>query len=1043
MTVLTNEQLTRLRHRPHRTRLDLAVYQPNTVLAAQINMPTISRGERQITITVISGDVWSVARGMTCYIGASPNGREARIRAIQCNTTTLTVAENDYNWIDGQYLTVVNFFEPWAVFPRIVLDAQNVPTFYKDFNIAYSDQNEQLDPVVHMGPNHAVWLDGTPTGSFANIWYTSSGTFDPTDDSIPTGYAWVFEGGFPTASFVPDPGYIQYTGGGHFLTSLSVLSNQGKTFIGRRHVMVLTDPDVDGSFPPIKAWGMSSFDGSRDTGGYAIRLWVREEVDYDKIADGALVVIYSTDSEGEFEGKAGGNAENRSSILFAGYIENDSISLNAFTNRLEFRVESITGISKRMATFSATLEDVGDAATWNEMTSMTVDKAVIHYLRWHTTLLSIADFSKTDDTKHVQFIDFERGNIYDAINNIYASTLIGTVCADRQGKIWAEIDINVVNTGSARNIDTAIELTRQDWRGDLDIQVVHEDELSYLEMGGIAYSGVTTGTSDPFLAGAPGDAPSYYGGLERVSGLVLEGQNHLNRLVGLAYASANADFPEVTMPMAGDYRLIDIAPQERVLVTLEPEDTYRGFTWDLKPFIPQGVRYTYEGASQVALMEVTAREETEGLPGESVEIPVDPPFPTFIAPEIDLPPLELPPPIPPLPIDPAPGAGDLVYVLGTYIFARTRNFQDDIPTWEDLTPPNTGANSVTGAYSAFLPDPVDPENRAWLITRTTGGAYGFWLYRVDSMNTSNPIFTQVLSAWDVVQLLGAGNFQCTIYDVDVSPMDNDVVYVIGSSQSLGTPNGYILRSLNAGGSFVKMQHTNYGRQQATPNLVEASEHSLTQAYAMPGTKGGNSVLVITFDLFGNYTELHNYGDYQDWHVPYQGNTADLGIYISNGFSASKRLYYSEDRGVTLTHISPSYLGNLWAVRRPGSPFGKAYRAIQTHPSNRLFVAALLQKDVAEPGDKGTILFTSSTGPENLVQTFDFSSASNVPVQNLRWHRTNVNLLYAVSNNATIGRLLYTQDGGLSWKDHDDSFYDQLISPGTWPTIVAVQPIWTA
>jgi len=149
-----------------------------------------------------------------------------------------------------------------------------------------------------------------------------------------------------------------------------------------------------------------------------------------------------------------------------------------------------------------------------------------------------------------------------------------------------------------------MELTRQDWRGNMDIQVAHDDVLSYLEMGGIAYSGPSnTGTSEAFLAGAPGDAPSYHGGVERISGLVLEGQTQLNELVGLAWARANTDYPEVTIPMAGDYRVFDIAPQERVLLTLASEDTYRGITWNQKPFIPQSIRYNYNSAGQFVQME--------------------------------------------------------------------------------------------------------------------------------------------------------------------------------------------------------------------------------------------------------------------------------------------------------------------------------------------------------------------------------------------------------------------------------------------------------
>ena len=1047
MTQITDQQLTQLRQRPHYTKLHLSVYQPNVVLAAQINMLSISRGEREITIDVLGGDVWSVTRGMTCYIGSTPDGRGKRIRAIDCTPTTITVAENDYNWLDGQYLTVVNYFEPWAVFPRITLDANNIPSFFKDYNIVYTNQNEQFDPVAGMGPNYAGYLDVTPSGSFDSVWYTSSGTYDPTDDSIPTGFAWVFEGGSPTATFGPDPGYIDYTGGGHFMTSLTVTANTGKTFTGRRFVSIYSRPDEGPAFP-IQRWGMSSFDGARDNGGYSLRLWLREDADYEKISDGGLVVIWSDDYEGSFAGKAGGNAENRNSTLFCGYIEDNSIAINAITNKLEFRVESVTGVMTRLASFSATLENKKDAATWNEMTTMTVDKAMAHFLRWHSTILTIADFSPSGDVLPVQFMDFERASVKDAVFNLYASALLVVPVADRQGKIWSEIDVNVVPTGSTRGLATVLDMSRMDWRGSLDITVAHDDVLSYLEMGGIAYGGAVTGSTEPFLAGAPGDAPSYFGSLERVSGLVIQSQEQLNELTGNAWARANADYPEVTVPMAGDYRLIDIAPQERVLITIDEDDTYRKITWDDKPFIPQAIRLDYQAKNQQLLAEVTLREETDGPPGESVEIPVDPPFQTLILPEITLPPLDLPPPIPPLPIDPAPGTGDLAYaVANNGKFTRTRNLLDSSPTWEDITP--TG---IVGGFLTFILDPLDPQNKGYMLT-STGGAYQNHLYKITNLDSSVPIWTEIMSSYDMAFLWEGGGptaFQLTMYDFDISPMNNQIIYICGSTQALGF-SSYIARSYDEGATWT-IKTLNYGRLQDSWNRVSASEHSIPSAYSVPGSAGGahQHRFVWSADAGQNWTELWN-NQVNLYNVPYQGNTGDLGLYESRGDGASKRLYYSEDRGVTSINITPQYLGLYWAVNRGGggrSTSGGVYRYnVTTHPSNRLLVAALLQSSLADGIDNDTMYFTSRTGPEGLEPTFSFNYFNNRAVTALRWHRTNFNILTACGNPSTVGtvpgRILVTTDGGLSWADKFASWYTQIMSDtGTKPNFVSIELVWT-
>ncbi|KKL44924.1 hypothetical protein LCGC14_2360840, partial [marine sediment metagenome] len=112
---LTTAQLSSVRSRPHRTRLWLGVYQPQTIFSAQINQSGISKGAREITVTKLSGDSGGVVRGMTCYIGVTAGSREiGHIRIISATDTTIELAENSYSWTDGWFLTVVQYHEPWT-----------------------------------------------------------------------------------------------------------------------------------------------------------------------------------------------------------------------------------------------------------------------------------------------------------------------------------------------------------------------------------------------------------------------------------------------------------------------------------------------------------------------------------------------------------------------------------------------------------------------------------------------------------------------------------------------------------------------------------------------------------------------------------------------------------------------------------------------------------------------------------------------------------------------------------------------------------------
>jgi hypothetical protein len=1027
MTIPTDQELTRLRQRPHRTRLHLSVYQPNTVLAAQINMPTISRGERAITIDILGGYHPAVTRGQTCYIGTTPGGRDVgRLRAISASSVILTVAENDKTLLDGMYLTVVQYFEPWAVFPRIVLDGNNVPTFYKDYDILYVDQNEQMDPVICMGPNHAMFLEVTPSGTYANAWYSSSGTYDPSDGSTPTGYAWTFEGATQTGSNIPDPGYRTYTGAGHFLTSLEVTTNFGKTFTGRRHVSVYTRPD-EGPAMPIVSWGLAAFDGSREQGGYSLRFWVRENADYEKIIEGGLVVIYSDDGEGPFEGKAGGNAENRSKIVYVGYIEDDSISLNPITSRLEFRSSSITGTMKRLASFSATLENVADALTWNEMTNMVVDKAMIHYMRWHSTIMAIADFSPTGDDIPVEFMDFERTSVYDAVNNLYGSALLATAVADRQGKIWAEVEANVRPTGS-RGLDTVLSVTRQDWRTELGIEVRRDEVLSYLELGGIAYAGVETGTSEPYLSGAPGDAPAYFGSLERLSGMVIRSQTQLNEISGLAFASRNANYPEVTMPMAGEYRIMDIAPQERVLVSLDVDDTYRRISWDEKEFIPREIMYQYDAADQMLLMDVTLGEETEGPPGETVIIPVVPPFNVLDVPEIELPPIPIPPEIPLPPIDPVPGTGDVVYVVVAGAITRTRNFFDANPTWDVVA--TIAELGTSGGFLNFKLDNLDPENTAWATTQS-GEIRPYYAYKITNLNSDSPVATCIMTGQQWFDIQPAPkNDQATIYDIDVSVVDGSI-YLLGHRQSLGAPSVGVVRDVGAGWehNFVGSEWSSQTRNQ----IVWPSDHNAARVFSGFGRETFRSQ-----NKGVSWTILNPGDDFNGgYYIPYQGNSNDLAIYAGYEFGGTKALWYSEDGGATYDDFSPNVLGNLWGIRRSGTN-GSWRQRMTALQGNRLVLLFVMAKKVAEPGDAAEALFISSSGPGGLYPALLLTGNAWSP----QIHKTNASKMYVIAGLEADGGPLGSQDFGVTWVSKLASW--EADTGLNWSSSGArvILPVWT-
>lgn len=758
---ITDAQLSSLRTRPHRTKLWLAVYQPNTILSAQINHSGISKGEREITIDKLSGVSSSVNRNMTCYIGTTAGGRDiGRIRVISATDTVITLAENSFAWIDGWFLTIVAYYEPWAVFPRITLDDDNVPHFYKDYDIAYTNQNQLMEPVICMGPNYAGFLEQFSSGTYEQVWYTSSGSFDPTPGGGLSTYDWAFEGGMPTGSADAVPGYVEYTGSGYYTSRLRIVSTQGVTGTGYRHIMILDRPGTGDNEPVVK-WGFRNMTGDRETGSYDVMLWIREDMDLSKISEGSLVVIFSEDWEGGTEvDKVAANAEGRQHIFYCGYITEDSIYWNPVTSRLEFGTMSITGKMTELATFAATLESKVNAMTWNEQRLMTVDRAAINFLRWQSTVLQIADFAQTNDTKQLKFADFERGTLYDSVNNFLLNTLMASAVSDRQGKIWCEVDARVLPTGTSRQVaDTmqnVMDISSVDWRSEIVIDRRAETDLAFLEMGGIYYSGPTsTGSIAAYLSGAPGEAPEYWGDVERVQGIVCAGQDDLNRSTGLAWAMRNALYPNVDLPISGDYRLLDIAPQHRLLMTVAESDTFRGIIWTQKAFIPQSVSYDWMADMQALLMDVGITEETGNEvgyeAGTTIVIPEDPPYDEWRIPdwEIEFPPIIPPDPwLPPIPDPDGWEDGDIVACAVAYNsfgsgidIVRTNNFETLSPTWESIY------GNLSGTVSNLKLGKSNP-NKAYVLT-----SHGIY-YTADLLTGDPPTWHESLTTADMRSLVG-------------------------------------------------------------------------------------------------------------------------------------------------------------------------------------------------------------------------------------------------------------------------------------------------
>jgi hypothetical protein len=636
----TSAELNLLRSQPHSEQLYLSFYQPTTLFSAQVASGT-SQGSRLIPYYNASGTYTNVFHDATLLVGSTPGASNlGRIRIRSVDGSNFTVAENyDIPWQFGQYLTAINYIDLNPIYPRIISGTASngdPVIFYKDYDIAYTNQNVINGALPCAGPHRAAFI----SGSSASLYWDASGTNHVNGESMT--YSWVFEGGSPGTYSGQTPGYVNYSTPGHYKTTLTIVGSGGSSDVTYRFVSIYPRASNGDAIPPIQRWSAASLQGSRAEGGYSIAFKVYDQTS--QIYDGALVILFADQtSYGNTKATVGSN------IKFVGYVEKGTIVYDYQTSSVEFTAVSAAEYLKSIEAFSISCNDASTPQVWYQIQNMSITKALYHYLKWHTTVLDCTDFIYNGDNRIFQFFDTNRDSIYDAINNFLKNGIIGEIGCDRLGRIWTE-----VSPGAIHNVSSVLpvnmSVTKQDWMGEPSIEEQITKQYSCLELGGVVYYGMSagTGTSQAILCIAPGEAPGARGKMESIEGFIATSQAEINNVAGDYWAYQNYRY-SVTMKMAGNYNNIDIFPAQQCLLNISGSDTNRGIYLGDSPFHPSQVDWVIDTQHSYVYPQVKFSQLTNGMKGQTeavaaaqtVPIPVVPPIPS-IPPLPAIPPISLP-----------------------------------------------------------------------------------------------------------------------------------------------------------------------------------------------------------------------------------------------------------------------------------------------------------------------------------------------------------------------------------------------------------------
>lgn len=629
---LSSANLAKLRSQPHRTIPYLSIYKPKTILAAQVT-GTYNKGETEIDFyNVSTGSYLNAYPNMQVLVGSAPGESDrGRIRMRAITGSYSVMAENNILWENGDYLTFIDYINVEAIFPRIIQNPNNAEDviFYKDWDIPYSNQNSVYGTFPNAGSHRAGFLE-TGTVSF---YFTATGTVNVNGSAIT--HSWAFEGGTPTGSTALTPGLVAWQAPGHYKVRY-ISTAGGVSDTTYRYVSVYDRPE-NGVNTPILKWQLQDFSGNRSEGGYIGRFKVWQ--DLGSIEPNALVVLFTDDWYGGEKISLGGNGQNNSTIFFVGYILKDSIQFNYKEGFAEFDVGSATEVMKLSEGFAISCESKVTPATWFQLQEMTTRKALYHYLKWHSTVLDTTDFQYIGDDRLVQYFDTDRQSLYDAVNSFVSEGLIGEVVSDRQGKIWSEISpVGYENPMSS--IPAGMTIQKQDWIGEPNISERRVNDTSFIEMGGVVYNGAQTNTFQALLTNAPSFTPFYRGKSEKPhEGLILLSQSQLNQLSGNYLAARNSQFEDVSLSAKGNYRNLDIAPQERMFLLINENDTVIRKSTIGYPFRLMTMNWLYNADKELMYPELVFEQIATGTAGRTLIIPAEPPTDGYDYPGFNLPPL--------------------------------------------------------------------------------------------------------------------------------------------------------------------------------------------------------------------------------------------------------------------------------------------------------------------------------------------------------------------------------------------------------------------
>lgn len=1034
---LTGPQLTQLAKHPHSCRVWVSVFQPSVVFEADVETGFYDHNVVQIPYENGVGTPSDVLDGMTLYVYSNTGDLKGIMRAKSADSSYIYVAENDeVTFDDGQSLVITDSMPPWTKFPTCDISGDD-PIFYKDYDVAYSDQNVYPPPVPVLGPTlRCLVLDQATS----HTWDASGSYSSRSGGSIST-YSWVFEGGTPGSSGSPSVA-VTYDTPGLYRTKLVITDDQSKTATAYRWIRVIdTIQDAD----LIKC--DVSLTGSFSEGGWKAKIEGFANLSLSDVPDQSLIAVSVLALDGNAEEFEFGGFIHCHQIYFCGYLDKDTVKITPDTGWTSFEAITLDRVMTQMFNFDVFVYDVtGTPANWLEINDLDTRKAGYHLLRWHSNVFELADVQLPDASARTAGIDMPQSNLFTQLKNMCQTVRLLKVGCSRYGSIVIEPDVQYLTWSARQSRGKNHDMFKAYYKGDGVIWPrMHRRPYSMIELAGVVWDGTEP---EPLFSRSPGIVPVHEGTVKEISGLAVEDQDDLNTLCGMVYAEMVNLHEGIRIPKSGNWMpALDIFPQ--AMVKLPYDFEVRGVNIGDNWVVVRTVTFTVQDYG-APVMNWTVDRLNDEFYGRAFYYPT--PEETFIPPSV-------PPPTSPPPAPPPPATTTRKVIIATFQHGiwLTSDFDSSSPTWGSL---NNGLSGNDLNPQWFARDPVNYKTQAYLATKDSLlrndaiDSNGTWVTKCSQAQlTSIASGIQGSSAdWACVRKMkpqicmpGAvfmilswhmsdGSADCNmavIYTTDRmqtfaptpkivtkcgSPLFMDYVRVCGPQDD----SGY------GWGQLVASPHTPWKLHLAFSMRAPSSLH--TAAYYMfPDVRDWFPSWLGRWYYHGAVTD----GWTPSCHVPYKDNYNENLIYVPGGGTETYR--YPNQVATALadcnalgsrTNIDPAF-GNIPSVP---SLFGS-----YTWDKNRIWFAG-----------KAKVIGVSNDGGSTWTQKTDCITwpgcASGFPYNNQLF------IVGLAQYHATDDvKIAASYDGGETWQDKTGDLVTKVrtefADPNAQPALVTIAPEW--